>query len=51
MPGKLYVIRHGKTDWNEKCKLQGSTDIPLNETGRSQAREAASQYRDISFDI
>ena len=51
MAGKLYVIRHGKTDWNEQCKLQGNTDIPLNEKGRAQAREAAAEYKDVNFDI
>jgi len=34
-------IRHGQTDWNRDDKLQGSSDIPLNEVGRQQAREAA----------
>ena len=29
----LYIMRHGKTDWNAKHKLQGRTDIPLNEEG------------------
>jgi len=27
-------MRHGKTDWNALHKLQGRTDIPLNEEGR-----------------
>lgn len=34
---KLYIIRHGQTDWNMQGKIQGRQDIPLNETGRRQA--------------
>lgn len=37
---KLYVMRHGETDWNLWKLYQGQTDIPLNETGLRQAREA-----------
>ena len=34
---KLYIIRHGQTDWNIVKKIQGRQDIPLNERGRYQA--------------
>ena len=47
----LYIIRHGKTDWNVWHKLQGRTDIPLNEEGRQMAEAAREEYRDVHFDL
>lgn len=47
----LYIMRHGKTDWNQLHKLQGRTDIPLNDIGREMARNAAELYKNIHFDI
>ncbi len=41
-PGRrLILVRHGETDWNAAHRLQGSSDVPLNENGRAQARAAA----------
>lgn len=37
---KFYYVRHGQTDWNLIRKLQGSSDVPLNDTGLAQAHEA-----------
>ena len=47
----LYIMRHGKTDWNAVHRLQGSEDIPLNEEGRQMARDERKKYGDLRFDI
>lgn len=47
----LYLIRHGLTDWNTIPLVQGSTDIPLNDTGREMARKASLKLADIPFQL
>ena len=46
----LYLVRHGETDWNRARRIQGATDIPLNDLGRAQAAEAGDLLARRSFD-
>ena len=47
---QLYLVRHGETDWNRVRRIQGRTDIPLNETGREQARMTGRRLATRSWD-
>lgn len=44
------LVRHGQTDWNAERRLQGSTDIPLNDVGRGQARDAVATLAPYRWD-
>ena len=46
---KLYFMRHGETVWNTQAKLQGKSDIPLNEKGVALARVTGEALADVPF--
>ena len=48
---KFYLVRHGQTDWNRDSRLQGQTDVPLNDTGRQQIRELAEKFAATNLKI
>jgi len=46
----LTLVRHGQTDWNLQRRIQGATDIPLNDTGRADALAAAQTLQGGDYD-
>ncbi len=46
---KIYIVRHGETDWNVQMRLQGRADIPLNAKGIEEAEKTSEKLRDIPF--
>lgn len=46
---RIYIMRHGETDWNKENRIQGQVDIPLNENGRALARITAKRLAGIPF--
>lgn len=47
---KIYLARHGQTDWNLNNKIQGRSDVPLNKTGVEQARELGRSLIGVKFE-
>jgi len=48
---KIYLVRHGETDWNLNHKMQGQVDVPLNATGLNQAEKLKETLEHYDFDI
>ena len=46
----LLLARHGETDWNRELRIQGSSDIELNDLGRRQAQALAQELTDVDLD-
>ena len=46
---RIYLVRHGETDWNIVRKLQGRTDIPLNERGIEAAKKTGEALKHVPF--
>ena len=49
LPGPVFLVRHGETAWNALGRLQGHTDIGLNEKGRQQAEVLAEDLREAGI--
>ena len=47
---RLYIARHGETDWNLAHRLQGWTDRPLDDLGRRQAMDLAESLKGVRID-
>ena len=47
---RIYLARHGETDWNAERRLQGRTDTALNSTGRQQAAKLAEHLKGVRLD-
>ena len=50
MQVRICLIRHGETDWNVSRRIQGQTDIPLNDNGCAQAHAMSSKAGGYRFD-
>lgn len=46
----IVLVRHGETDWNRERRIQGSTDIPMNDRGRAQSRATAERLAASRWD-
>jgi len=47
---RIYIVRHGETEWNRDGKLQGWKDAPLTEKGKKQAEALRERLEEVEFD-
>lgn len=47
----ICLVRHGETDWNAAKRIQGRTDIPLNDKGKWQAEQTGLYLKDVHWDV
>ena len=46
---RIFLIRHGETNWNKEGRFQGQINIPLNNNGKNQADKASKYLNEINF--
>jgi len=51
MKRKLYLVRHGESEWNKLQRIQGHKNIPLSEMGRYQASKLAKRLKNEEIDL
>jgi broad specificity phosphatase PhoE len=47
---RIYLIRHGTTEWNREEVFRGRVECPLNDTGQAEARATAAYFQGIKID-
>ena len=46
---RIFLVRHGETNWNKEGRFQGQIDIPLNKNGKAQAKKTCDYLQEINF--
>lgn len=49
MTQRLFIMRHGETDWSRSGQHTGRTDLPLTQRGEEEARQLGTRIRDVTF--
>jgi len=45
---RLYLVRHGQTDWNQENRIQGNNELPLNKIGKQQAEKVSQELKHLN---